>query len=389
MYIGKSMYKKILLIISVLFLSACGKTVEEAPVAPEEVPEVVEKYPELKFSPGDFLTKVNSTVFTIGDENTVVDTHYGENEFFFTTNYLNEENSASFVTDEIFRVKVNDSTDPLQLESIYKFDEVARVFDIHQFQDSIYVSIIENRSESGLSKHKVVRLTDSGYDVLYEVTVDWPYDSPSYYVANNKLYMTSLSVAIENNRYIQEYKLLVLDGDEFVTVGSNLCEGSSYEECYRYQSYSSSFEDGFIITQHSLVDENDVLIWEVDKEGALTKYNFDEFTHGFAYVKDLDVHLAATKKGISIIEKTGKKHLIFKSDNHNYPLLVDGTDVHGIFQSSYATMSKIDLKNMTIAHQTAEPEIKSPVWPQWLIKEDKIYVSLHNDYQVQIIEYEK
>lgn len=383
------MYKKILLIISVLFLSACGKTVEEAPVAPEEVPEVVEKYPELKFSPGDFLTKVNSTVFTIGDENTVVDTHYGENEFFFTTNYLNEENSASFVTDEIFRVKVNDSTDPLQLESIYKFDEVARVFDIHQFQDSIYVSIIENRSESGLSKHKVVRLTESGYDVLYEVNVDWPYDSPSYYVANNKLYMTSLSVAIENNRYIQEYKLLVLDGDEFVTVGSNLCEGSSYEECYRYQSYSSSFEDGFIITQHSLVDENDVLIWEVDKEGALTKYNFDEFTHSFAYVKDLDVHLASTKKGISIIEKTGEKHLIFKSDNHNYPLLVDGTDVHGVFQSSYATMSKIDLKNMTIAHQTAEPEIKAPVWPQWLIKEDKIYVSLHNDYQVQIIEYEK
>lgn len=384
------MYKKILLIASVLLLSACGKTIEDAP---EETPEVVEKYPELKFSPEDFLTKVNSTVFTIGDENTVVDTYYGENEFFITKNHQNEGDSASFVTEEIFRVKVNDSTDPLQLESIYKFDEEAQVFDIRQFQDSIYVSIVENPSEnssdSGLSKHKVVRLTDSGYDVLYEVTVDWPYDSPSYYVSNDKLYMTSLSAAIEDNRYIQEYKLMVLDGDEFVSVGSNLCEGSSREECYYYQSNSSSFEDGFIIMQHSWADENDVLIWEVDKEGTLTKYNFDEFTHSFAYVKDLDVHLASTKKGISIIEKTGETHLIFKSDNQNTPLLVDGTDVHGVFQSSYATMSKIDLKNMTISHQTADPEIKDTGWPQWIIKEDKIYVSLSNKYQVQIIEYKK
>ena len=208
------MYKKIILIAGVLFLSACGKTIEEVP---EEIPEVVEKYPELKFSSEDYLTKVNSTVFTIGDENTVVETYYSENEFFITKNYQNEGDSASFVTDEIFRVKLNDSTDPLQLESIYKFDEDAQVVDIHQFQDSIYVSIIENPSEiitdSNLSKHKVVRLTNSGYDVLYEGTVDFLYDSPSYYVSNNKLYMSSLGFVIENGRYIQEYKLLVLDGD--------------------------------------------------------------------------------------------------------------------------------------------------------------------------------
>ena len=384
------MYKKIILITGVLLLSACGKTIEEVP---EEIPEVVEKYPELKFSSEDYLTKVNSTVFTIGDENNLVETYYSENEFFITKNYQNEGDSASFVTDEIFRIKLNDSTDPLQLESIYKFDEDAQVVDIHQFQDSIYVSIIENPSEiitdSNLSKHKVVRLTDSGYDVLYEGTVDFPYDSPSYYVSNNKLYMSSLSFEIENGRYIQEYKLMVLDGDEFVSVGSNLCEGSSREECYSYQSNTSSFEDGFIITQHSLADENDVLIWEIDKEGTLTKYNFDEFVHSFAYVKDLDVHLASTRKGISVIEKTGETHLIFKSDNQNTPLLVDGTDVHGVFQSSYATMSKIDLKNMTIAHQTADPEIKNPGYPQWIIKEDKIYVSLSNNNQVQIIEYKK